>query len=259
MYEFIKLEKGNGIATLTLSRPKVYNAFNDGLTYDIQNGISEVADDPEIRVLIITGEGKAFSSGQDLKDALQHEGRSFSESLHQRYNPIILALRQLPKPVICQLNGVAAGAGCSLALACDLIVASEEAYLVEVFINIGLVLDSGSAFFLPRLVGYSKAFELSTMGTRLSAKEALQCGIVNVVVPTDQLQNKVLEYAQYYATAPTKAIGLIKKLLNHSGQTTLEEILNIEAKYQDLAGATEDFGEGVKAFLEKRKPKFKGR
>jgi 2-(1,2-epoxy-1,2-dihydrophenyl)acetyl-CoA isomerase len=168
-------------------------------------------------------------------------------------------MRELPKPIIGRLNGVAAGAGCSLILACDLIVASEESSLIEVFINIGLVPDSGSSYFLPRLIGMAKAFELCTMGSKVSAAEALQLGLVNKVVSASDLNTAVKSYTDYYAGAPTRAIGIIKKMLNRSTTSTLDEMLDYEAYCQEIAGRTEDYKEGVTAFLEKRKPKFKGR
>jgi 2-(1,2-epoxy-1,2-dihydrophenyl)acetyl-CoA isomerase len=258
MYEFLTYSKSDGIGTLKLNRPEVYNAFNDGLTNEIQKVIKEVGRDKEVRVLVITGEGKAFSSGQDLKDAASQPNRSFSKSIETRYNPIIRGLRNLPKPVICQLNGVAAGAGCSMVLACDIIIASSEAYLMEVFVNIGLVLDSGSSYFLPRLVGYTKAFEWSTMANKISATEAEQWGIVTKVVPTEQLDDETLKYAEHYAHAPTKAIGLIKKMLQKSYHSNLDEMLDYEAMVQDIAGASYDHQEGIKSFMEKRKPEFRG-
>jgi 2-(1,2-epoxy-1,2-dihydrophenyl)acetyl-CoA isomerase len=209
-------------------------------------------------VIVLAGEGKAFCSGQDLKASASQPDRSFKESLEKRYNPIIRAMRQLPKPIICQLNGVAAGAGCSIALACDIIVAAEEAVLIEVFVQIGLVPDSGSSFFLPRLVGAAKAFELCSMGSRVSAKEALVMGLVNKVVPQKDLAEAVKGYAQYYANAPTKAIGLIKKMLNKSATSSLEDMLNYEAYCQEIAGNSADHKAGVQAFIEKRKPVFTG-
>jgi 2-(1,2-epoxy-1,2-dihydrophenyl)acetyl-CoA isomerase len=168
-------------------------------------------------------------------------------------------MRNLPKPIICRLNGVAAGAGCSLALACDIIVASEEATLIEVFINIGLVPDSGSSFFLPRLTGMAKAFELCSMGNRVKAYEALQLGLVNKVCAPAELEAAVKSYTDYFANAPTKAIGLIKRMLNKSTTSTLEEMLEYEAYCQEIAGQTSDHQEGVLAFLEKRKPAFTGK
>ena len=257
-YEFIKLEVEDGRATITLNRPEVYNAFNDGLSFELQDALKKVSGDRGVRVVVITGEGKAFCSGQDLKEGSKMENKSFSESLHKRYNPIIRPIRNMEKPVICRLNGVAAGAGCSLALACDMIIASENASLIEVFINIGLVLDSGSSYFLPRLVGSSKAFELATMGTKISASEALSLGMVNKVVPHDELDDAVGSYVSYYAKAPTKAVGLIKKMLNRSGNHTLDEMLDYEAFCQEIAGRSYDYREGVNAFLEKRKPEFRG-
>lgn len=259
MYEFLKYDNSNGIATLTLNRPEVYNALNDGITFELQDAFKQVGKDDSVRVIVLTGEGKAFCSGQDLKASSTQEKRSFIDSLHKRYNPIIRAMRNLPKPIICRLNGVAAGAGCSIALACDLIVAVEEAMMTEVFVNIGLVLDSGSSYFLPRLVGSAKAFELSTMGSRIKGKEAYELGLVNKVVPADQLDEAVKSYTDYYAQAPTKAIGLMKKMLNKSGNATLDEMLEYEAYCQEIAGNSEDYKEGVTAFLEKRKAEFKGK
>ena len=257
-FECLKFENQHGLATITLNRPQVYNALNDQLTFELQDAVKMSGKDQSVRVVVLTGEGKAFCSGQDLKASSGEESRSFMDSLHKRYNPLIKGIRQMPKPVICRLNGVAAGAGCSLALACDLIVAAEEASLIEVFVNIGLVLDSGSSYFLPRLVGYAKAFELSTIGSKVSGQEAYDLGLVNKVVPLSQLDEVVSSYTEYYAEAPTKAIGLMKKMLNKSGNATLEEMLEYEAYCQEIAGSTEDYKEGVNAFLEKRKAQFKG-
>ena len=257
-FQFLKYEAKDGVATITLNRPDVYNALNDGITYELQDVLKAVAKDEQVRVVVLTGEGKAFCSGQDLKAAAK-ENRSFLDSLNKRFNPIIRSMRSLQKPIVCKLNGVAAGAGCSLALACDLIVASEEATLIEIFVNIGLVPDSGSSYFLPRLVGMAKAFELCSMGSRVKAKEAFDLGLVNKVVPADQLDSATKEYTDHFAQAPTKAIGLIKKMLNKSATSSLDDMLEYEAYCQEIAGGSLDHKEGVTAFLEKRKAKFLGK
>lgn len=257
-YQFLRYSVEQGVATITLNRPDVYNALNDEITYELQDALKAVAKDAQVRVVVLTGEGKAFCSGQDLKAASGDQKRSFMQSLHKRYNPIISAMRNLPKPIVCRLNGVAAGAGCSLALACDVIVAAEEATLIEVFINIGLVPDSGSSYFLPRTVGMNKAFELCSMGNRVKATEAVSIGLINKAVPMAELDQTVKFYTDYFAKAPTKSIGLIKRMLNKSVTSTLEEMLEYEAYCQEIAGTSNDYKEGVTAFLEKRKPDFKG-
>lgn len=258
-FQFLKYEVKDGVANITLNRPDVYNALNDGITYELQDALKAIAKDDQVRVVVLTGEGKAFCSGQDLKAGSAEEKRSFMDSLQKRYNPIIRAMRNLPKPILCKLNGVAAGAGCSLALACDMIIASEEATLIEVFVNIGLVPDSGSSYFLPRLVGMAKAFELASMGTRIKAKEAFELGLINKVVPGEQLNATIKEYTDYFSAAPTKAIGLIKKMLNKSTTSSLDDMLEYEAYCQEIAGSSHDYKEGVTAFLEKRKAKFSGK
>ena len=258
MFQTLVLEKQNGQATIKLNRPEVYNAFNELMKKELQDALKDVEKDKAIRVVVITGEGKAFCSGQDLKEVMSLPNRSFKASLDTGYNPIIRGIRNMPKPVICRLNGVAAGAGCSLALACDMIIAAEEASMTEIFINIGLVVDSGSSYFLPRMVGSARAFELATTGRKFSAKEALEMGIVNRVVSSSELDKAVEEVAGYYAGAPTKAIGLMKKMFNKSFHSDLDTMLDYEAYCQEIAGNSADNKEGVQAFLEKRKPVFKG-
>lgn len=257
-YEFLLYEVADKIATITMNRPDALNAFNNELTYELQDVFKEVGKDKNVRAVILTGAGKGFCSGQDLKAARGEDFKGFSDSIHKRYNPLIKAIRNLPKPVVCKLNGVAAGAGASLALACDFIVASEKASLIEVFINIGLVMDCGSSFFLPKLVGPQRAFEYATMATKISAEEAHRIGMVNRVVTADELDKATLDVALYYANAPTKSIALMKKMINKSHTASLDEMLEYEAYCQDIAGASHDYKEGVTAFLEKRKPEFKG-
>src|SRR5690606_20642787 len=215
------------------------------------DAFKQASRDAQVRVVVLTGEGKAFCSGQDLKASQEAGKRSFIDSLHKRYNPIIRAINEMPKPVIARVNGVAAGAGCSLALACDLIIAAEDAQFIEVFINIGLVPDSGSSYFLPRTVGMPRAFELATMGTRLKAAEAAAMGLINKAVPADELNGEVGKYTAYYATAPTRAIALIKKMLRKGMTSSLEEVLDYESYCQEIAGNSSDYKEGVTAFLEK--------
>lgn len=258
MYECVLYQVSEGVATITLNRPAVFNAFNEQQSYELQDAFKQVGRDAQVRVVVLTGAGKAFCSGQDLKEAGALEQASLADAVRQRYNPIILGMRRLPKPIICKLQGVAAGAGCSLALACDLVVASTQASLVEAFVHIGLVLDSGSSFFLPRLVGMRKAFELSTLGTQIGAAEALELGLINRVVAPEALNAAVSELAARYAAGPTQAIGLIKKMLNRSFESTLEEMLDYEAYCQEIAGKSADFREGLQAFGQKKPPVFKG-
>jgi 2-(1,2-epoxy-1,2-dihydrophenyl)acetyl-CoA isomerase len=258
MFNTILYEVKDGVCTITFNRPDVFNAFNDEISYEFQDALKKAEYDENIRVIVLTGAGKAFCSGQDLK-AIAGQNRNLSESLQKRYNPIIRRMRGMPKPIVCRLNGVAAGAGCSMALACDIIVAAEEALLIEVFVNVGLVLDSGSSYFLPRLVGSAKAFELATLAEKISAKQAYEWGMINKVVPMADLDNAVKYYTDRYAVAPTKAIALMKRMLNKSFQSDLDTMLDYEMYCQEIAGNSEDYKEGVNAFNEKRKPVFKGR
>jgi len=257
-FKAILYQVDNGIATITLNRPDVFNAFDDTQSYELQDALKLAKRDKEVRVIVLTGAGKAFCSGQDLKAIANAKNRSLRDSLDKRYNPIIKAMRSMPKPIIGRINGVAAGAGCSLALACDFVVASEYASFLEVFINVGLVLDSGSSYFLPRLVGSARAFEMSTMGSKVKAEQALEWGIINRVAKADELDSVVNEVAQYYANAPTKAVALMKQMLNKSFHSDLDEMLEYEACCQEIAGNSADYKEGVSAFNEKRKPKFTG-
>ena len=260
MYNTILFHIENGVCSITLNRPEVFNSFNEEMSADFIDALKKASKDESVRAIVISGTGKAFCSGQDLKDIKNHTGnRSLSDSVIRRYNPMILLIREMAKPIICKLNGVAAGAGASLALACDIIIASETASLIEIFANVGLVPDSGSSFFLPRLVGYNKAFELITLASKVTAKEAQELGIIYKVVPPEELDNATNELAQRYAVGPTKTYGMIKKMLNKAYTANLNDMLQYEAYCQEIAGTSEDYKEGVNAFLEKRKPAFKGK
>lgn len=247
-----------GVVTLVLNRPESYNAINEQMKKELNEALKDASRNPAVRCIVLRGAGeKAFCSGQDLKEH-QQEKRSLRDSLERSYNPIIRKIRETEKPIIAMINGVAAGAGCSLALACDMRVMASTAKLIEVFIRIGLVPDSGSHWFLPRLAGMARAFEYAATGRDIPADEAERVGLVNKVVPPDQLEPVTMALARSLAAAPTRAIGLIKRTLNKALVSELDTLLDYEAMTQEIASQTEDHKEGVQAFLEKRAPKFRG-
>ncbi len=261
-YQTIDTDLDRGVLTITLNRPDSYNACNEELTTELRAALRDAERNSEVRAILLTGAGKAFCSGQDLKEAPQPgEGsrRSLQDSLERRYNPIIRKLRTIAKPVVTAINGVAAGAGCSLALAGDIRVMSTNATLLQAFINIGLVPDSGSSQFLVSTVGYAKAFEIVTLGEKITAEQAFELGLVNRVVEPDNLLDVAGEIASRYASGPTKAYGYIKKMLDRAEHTSLQSSLDYEVYMQEAAGRTDDYREGVASFVEKRKPEFRGR
>jgi len=257
------IENTGAVRTLRLNRPDMLNAFNDELLAALGKQAKAAAKDEAVRCLVITGAGRAFCSGQDLDSVKQRmedpKAAELGEHLRTLYNPLIDTLRTMEKPVVAGVNGVAAGAGCSLALACDLRVAAESASFIEVFINVGLVPDSGSTFTLPRLVGMGRAMEMAFTGRKVSAAEALQWGLVNQVVPDAELESATMKLAGKLASLPTRGIGLTKRAFNRAWTADLADQLAYEAMLQTTAGQTKDHLEGVKAFLEKRRPEFNGR
>jgi len=259
MFQTILLDiERNGVSTITLSRPEVYNAINKTMLVELKTAVDLCEKSSDIKVIVLTGEGKGFCAGQDLKSLSEEPKIQPKELIIQYYNPLIMDIRNCSKPIICKLNGVASGAGCSLALACDMVIASEVATLSEAFITIGLVPDSGSTYFLPRIVGRMKAFELLALGSKISSAEALHWGLVNQVVPDSELDHYVWNLASKFAVGPSKSIAMIKSMLNKSYNNTLHDVLEMEALMQEKAASTDDFIEGVKAFLEKRTPNYTG-
>jgi len=270
MSDVLLYEKSDGIATITLNRPDSLNALNEEISLALQKAVADAAGDREVRCVVITGAGRAFSSGADLSDVDSADSRDSSLSeggrrpdlgslLRHRYNPVILPIAQMEKPVVASLNGVAAGAGASLALACDFRIASDKARLFQAFIKVGLVPDSGAHYFLTRLVGVAKAAELAMLGDIIDATECLRLGLVTKVVPHDELAAETRKFAEQLAVGPTRAYALTKKALQFASISDLASVLDYEADLQSEISTTEDSIEGILAFVQKRPPNFKGR
>ena len=254
----ILFEIKDAIAFITLNRPEKYNAFNREMALLLQQKLDDCKHSKEVRCVYITGAGKAFSAGQDLDEVVDPNGPKVVNILSEHYNPIISRIRYLDKPVVAAVNGVAAGAGANLAIGCDITVASQSASFIQAFSKIGLIPDTGGTFYLPRLVGLQKALALSMLGDKVSADEAERLGMIYKVFPDDSFKEDSLAIAHTLAQLPTEALALIKKALNQSFISSFEEQLHAEEVLQQRASATDDFKEGVQAFLEKRKPNFKG-
>lgn len=247
-------------AYLTLNRPEVFNSFNREMALLLQSELDAAEKNPEVRAIVITGNGKAFCAGQDLKEVTSPElNPGFKKILEEHYNPIISRIRSIEKPVIGAINGVAAGAGANIALACDVVIASENVSFIQAFSKIGLIPDSAGTFFLPRLIGFQKASALMMLGDKVSAQDAEKMGMVYKVISSENFLEEVNAIANTLANMPTKALGLTKRLLNQSMTNSLEEQLDLESKLQIEAAQSEDYAEGVDAFVNKRKPEFKGK
>jgi 2-(1,2-epoxy-1,2-dihydrophenyl)acetyl-CoA isomerase len=261
--ETIIVEEHDYVTRLTLNRPSALNAIDDQMGEELLASLKEAEKNQKTRCLVITGAGRAFSAGEDVSGLRDRYGSgshpSLGDHLRKKYHPIITRIRNMEKPIIARLNGIAAGSGASLALACDIRLASEEAGLKQAFIGVGLVPDSGSSYFLTRMLGPGRALELIVTGRTMPAKEAEAVGLINKVVPASQLDKCTNELAQKLAQGPTKAIGLSKRIVNRVPSLDLAEALEYEALSQDIAGRTSDHLEAVSAFLEKRQPKFSGK
>jgi 2-(1,2-epoxy-1,2-dihydrophenyl)acetyl-CoA isomerase len=255
----IKFEKQDKLAIITLNRPDVLNSFNREMALAMQASLDECEKDDDIRAILITGEGRAFCAGQDLAEAIAEDAPSIDTIVREHYNPIVLKIRNIEKPIVCAVNGVAAGAGANIALCCDIVLASDKASFIQSFSNIGLIPDSGGTFFLPRLVGMQRATAMMFLADKITADVALQYGMVYKVSASEQLMNDAMKIAQRLAEMPTKGFGLTKRALNESFFNTLEEQLEVEEELQAKAASTYDNQEGINAFLEKRKPVFIGK
>ena len=248
----------NGVCTLKLNRPEVFNSFNRSMALALQKALDECELDQKVRAIVITGEGKAFCAGQDLGEAVDPEGPDLSTIVEEHYNPIILRIRNIEKPIIAAVNGVAAGAGANIALSCDITIAKKSASFIQAFSKIGLIPDSGGTFFLPKIVGVQKALALMFTGDKVTADQAEAMNMIYKSVDDEQFMDEVTKFAETLAAMPTRGLGLTKKAVNESFTNDLTAQLAVEGKLQTEAGETFDFREGVNAFLEKRNPVFKG-
>ena len=261
-YEHILFASGGGIARLTLNRPDRLNSFNDTMHAEVRDVLERVRGDPSVRVLLLTGAGRGFCAGQDLGDRAVAPGDApvdLGASIERNYKPLVLGLRALPLPVVCAVNGVAAGAGANLALACDLVVAAKSATFIQAFCKLGLVPDSGGTYFLPRLVGHARALGLSLLGDKLTAEQAAQWGLIWQCVEDAELPAVTEKLLAHFAQAPTRGLAAIKEALQASAGNTLSAQLDVERDLQRELGNGDDYREGVAAFAAKRPPQFKGR
>ena len=260
-FENIKFTINNGIAILTLNRPEKLNSFTQAMHLEVRAALLAVRSSPTARVLLLTGAGRGFCAGQDLSDRAVEpgaEGVDLGESVETWYAPLVMALKGLPMPVICAVNGVAAGAGANLALACDIVLAGKSASFVEVFCKLGLIPDTGGTWHLPRLIGHARAMGLSLLGEKLTAEKAEQWGLIWKCVPDEALMDQAMAMAVHFSTAPTKGLAYTKQALQASYANTLPEQLKLEALMMRELGYTADYKEGVAAFMAKRPPNFKG-
>lgn len=255
----IRYSVQNSVARITLNRPEKFNSFIRSMSLELQEALQRAADDEQVRSILLTAEGKAFCAGQDLSEAIDPAGPGITKIVEEHYNPIILLLRQIEKPVVAAVNGVAAGAGANIALACDIVLAAESATFIQAFGKIGLIPDSGGTFMLPRLIGWQRASALMLTGEKVGAAAAQAMGMIYKAFPDERLMDEAVAMSEQLAGLPTRALGMTKLLLNASATNDLVSQLKQEAVVQTAAGATADHQEGVKAFLEKRKPVFTGK
>lgn len=256
---FIISEKEKGVLKLTLNRPKKLNSFTEPMAGQLQQALIDAQNDEAVRCVLLTGTGKAFCAGQDLPEVLdKDDDYELAETVRSSYNPIIKAIRHLGKPVVCAVNGTAAGAGANIAFACDVVIASAEAVFVQSFSKIGLIPDSGGTYFLPRLVGLQRTNAMYLLDEKISAQKAVEIGLIYKAAEPDELMNEASQIAMKLAKMPTKGFALYKQAVNQSFTNSLQQQLNLEAELQTEAGKTHDYKEGVQAFLEKRRPEFKG-
>jgi 2-(1,2-epoxy-1,2-dihydrophenyl)acetyl-CoA isomerase len=254
----VLIEKQNGVAILSLNRPEKYNAFNREMALLLQQFLEECSNDHAVRAVYITGIGKAFSAGQDLDEVVDPNGPKIANILIEHYNPVIRMIRKMEKPVVAAVNGVAAGAGANIALCCDVVMAARSASFIQAFSKIGLIPDSGGTFFLPRLIGWQKATALMMLGDKINADEAERIGMIYKVFNDETFAAESLQVAVTLSAMPTRGLALTKQALNQSLYNNYEDQLHDEELLQERAGATYDYHEGVQAFLEKRKPVFRG-